>query len=416
MGVSKATVAAESAAATAQQRRNRVVIAARGAFTPTAPVHQRDLFAGRLNQLERLMYSIQQPGQHAILYGEPGVGKTSLGKTLMRALDTMECTSIYVSCTTHDDFSSICRSAFEKVNVVESETHSVGFSNQKKARQKSLYQMMGGGTLTPNNVYETLEALCVTHPAVLFVDEFDRIRSRARRPFADLVKSLADSGIQTTLVFIGVAENVEQLIEEHRSTERNLHQIRMPRMSIDELSEVVNRGLAAVSMTIEPLALRRIAVLSSGLPHFTHLVAQQAAVTAAKDGRTDVSMTDVESGVRNAVEYSQHSLPTAYSRASNSTRSESYRNVLLACALAQCDEQGWFTPVDVRNQLDKLGLECGRAATRHLAELCKDSRGSILLETGPSRRHTYRFTNPLMQPYVVMRGVVNGIPVEKVAS
>src|SRR6476661_8184616 len=53
-----------------------------GAFTPGAPVDSRDLFAGRKKQVEKVISTIFQRGQHVILFGERGVGKTSLANTL----------------------------------------------------------------------------------------------------------------------------------------------------------------------------------------------------------------------------------------------------------------------------------------------------------------------------------------------
>ena len=45
------------------------------AFSPSAPIDSTDLFAGRTRQIERLLGAIFQRGQHAIIFGERGVGK-----------------------------------------------------------------------------------------------------------------------------------------------------------------------------------------------------------------------------------------------------------------------------------------------------------------------------------------------------
>ena len=53
------------------------------AFSPSAPIDkQRSLFAGRTRQIDRLLGAIFQRGQHAIIFGERGVGKTSLANLL----------------------------------------------------------------------------------------------------------------------------------------------------------------------------------------------------------------------------------------------------------------------------------------------------------------------------------------------
>jgi polynucleotide 5'-kinase involved in rRNA processing len=47
-------------------------------FSPTEPVREADLFVGRTDQIKRITEGIMQGGQHIVVYGERGVGKTSL--------------------------------------------------------------------------------------------------------------------------------------------------------------------------------------------------------------------------------------------------------------------------------------------------------------------------------------------------
>ena len=54
-------------------------IQARKLFSPSAPINEADLFSGRLEQISRIVNAVAERGRHAVLYGERGVGKTSLG-------------------------------------------------------------------------------------------------------------------------------------------------------------------------------------------------------------------------------------------------------------------------------------------------------------------------------------------------
>jgi hypothetical protein len=45
---------------------------------------------------------------------------------------------------------------------------------------------------------------------------------------------------------------------------------------------------------------------------------------------------------------------------------------------------------------------------RHLASFCKRERASVLKKSGMKRRFRYRFTDPLMQPFVIMKGLADG--------
>ena len=42
---------------------------------------------------------------------------------------------------------------------------------------------------------------------------------------------------------------------------------------------------------------------------------------------------------------------------------------------------------------------------RHLASFANAERGSVLKKSGVKRRFRYRFTDPLMQPFVIMKGL-----------
>src|ERR1700694_2288926 len=47
-------------------------------FTPWTPVSTRAAFSGRYDEIMQVTTAVAQPGRHVILYGERGVGKTSL--------------------------------------------------------------------------------------------------------------------------------------------------------------------------------------------------------------------------------------------------------------------------------------------------------------------------------------------------
>ena len=47
-------------------------------FQPRTPINTRELFAGRWEQMQTLADAVAQNGLHVVIYGERGVGKTSL--------------------------------------------------------------------------------------------------------------------------------------------------------------------------------------------------------------------------------------------------------------------------------------------------------------------------------------------------
>lgn len=96
--------------------------------------------------------------------------------------------------------------------------------------------------------------------------------------------------------------------------------------------------------------------------------------------------------------------------ATTSRRGNLYSQVLTACAMTPKDELGYFSSSDVREPISKIMKKPYDipAFSQHLNEFCTPERDNILRRTGYPRRYRFRFTNPLMEPYVVMRGITRG--------
>src|ERR1700682_1156763 len=51
-------------------------------FTPGTPVNRLAMLAGRIKQIDKVLEAVFSPGQHAAIYGERGVGKSSLANLI----------------------------------------------------------------------------------------------------------------------------------------------------------------------------------------------------------------------------------------------------------------------------------------------------------------------------------------------
>jgi AAA ATPase domain len=381
------------------------------AFRPAAPIDRRDLFAGRAEQVADVFSIVSQPGQHAIVYGERGVGKTSLGLVAAELLGAANVLSAWATCDASDDFSSVWRKALGEIGFATAR-QAIGFGGRVDESMEPVSTLLGSGPVTPHVVQVALQRTSRQRGVAIFIDEFDRFRDPdGRALFADTIKALSDRVVSSTIVLIGVADSVGELIREHRSVERALVQIQMPRMSATELAEIAKKGIAAARMTIARAAVARIAALSQGLPHYTHLLTQLAAQAALGERRANVGLRHVDVAVTHAIERAQQSIVESYREAVSGRRGTIYPQVLLACALAEEDEFGFFASSDVREPLGRiLGKPSKTSAfARHLDELSSESRGTILQRSGGAGTARYRFVNPLLQPYVAMRGISEGV-------
>ncbi len=379
-------------------------------FRPAAPIDRRSLFSGRAEQISEIFSVVAQPGQHAVIYGERGVGKTSLAAVTAELLESANVMTARATCDVSDDFSSIWRKALGEVGF-RKRRRQVGFADAHEETLETGAKALGNEAVTPDAVRGVLERMGRHQPSAVFFDEFDRLRDpNARVLFADTIKAISDRVVPATLVLIGVADSLAELIQEHRSVERALVQIHMPRMTRDELAEIATTGLAGARMTIAPSALTKVTTVSQGLPHYTQLLTQLAARAALSDYRAGVGVRDVDAAVERAVARAQGSVVESYRQATEAKGDAIYPQVLLACALAGEDEYGFFGADEIAEPLSKiLGRPCKPLTfARHLDRMSASARGAVLEkhEGGGGRR--YRFENPLLQPYVVMRGLSEG--------
>jgi Holliday junction resolvasome RuvABC ATP-dependent DNA helicase subunit len=381
-------------------------------FTPGSPLNERDLFAGRSEQVDQIINAISQKGYHAVLYGDRGVGKTSLSNVLVEFLGDLGQDMFLMpraNCDASDDFTSLWKKVLRGISLTHSRS-GIGFTAEAIRSSQSVVEMLPEA-ITPDDVRRALEKLSIGNSMILIFDEFDRLKSKITTVMmADTIKSLSDHGVDATIMLIGVADSVDALIGEHQSVERALVQVRLPRMSRNEVQQIVTKGTTKLGLGVTVDALNEIGTLSQGLPYVTHLLALHTCRDALSRKSLILELQDVQSGVKQSLGQWQQSVITTYHNATHSHQPENiFKEVLAACALASQDETGYFSAAAVRHPLRLItgkNYDIPNFA-RHLNEFTKPERGAILKRTGETRRVRYRFDSPLIKPYIVMRSVAD---------
>lgn len=176
-------------------------------FSPTAPIKKKDFFFGRMVQLERVVDAINELGQHAILHGERGVGKTSLANIMYNAYTNLY--PIKITCHRDDDFKSLWQRVFSEVQFAKTTT-GIGFKPIEKKEIVNIGQQINKEeNVTPSFVENLILQLSAFKFLFIF-DEFDNIKTKkTRTSFADLIKSLSDNVENTTIVLVGILTNVK---------------------------------------------------------------------------------------------------------------------------------------------------------------------------------------------------------------
>jgi Cdc6-like AAA superfamily ATPase len=394
----------------AEKRKLRNQVSA--SFSPAAPVAVERLFAGRRKELRTLLDVVPTRGQHAIIYGERGVGKTSLAQVLAAFIEIDADTDVaipYASCDSTDTFDSVWRKVFADLVVIRESHRDAPAEAQEGTAADNLPT---NASLSPEWIRRYLDYYGKDRTLAIIIDEFDCLVDAAqRRLFAETIKLLSDRSVPATVILLGVADDVPSLLAEHLSVERCLVQVPMPRMSRDELQEIIEKGLAPASMKIEPVAADRITFLSQGLPHYTHLLGLETAKQAIEANSLTIRAKHVRTAIHTAIDNAKATIRDSYHKATMSSHKDSlYGTVLLACAIAQGDEQGYFAAADVREPMWRTTRHEYEipSFSRHLHDFCEENRGMVLRRIGTKHNYRFRFVNPLLQPYVILKGIADG--------
>lgn len=384
------------------------------AFTPFAPVQLPDFFAGRLKVVQRVVEELEAPGRQVAIFGERGVGKTSLSALLSFFSSFSPERTHVVRCGQDDTFETIFFEFLDwhgsslALESVESEASrgaqatlgafELGGERRKRSVQRASAHAQ---SISKRRLLKTFS----DENALLIIDEYDRIQdSSTHTRTAELIKAFSDSRSDSKIVVVGVAESLKDLIGEHESLSRSLAQVKLDRMDRDELHEIIRRAEERIQLQFERRLANRIVSLADGFPHYVHLIGLYSSLQAIQRLLEDPPATDIrvgdqeyEIGVERAIQNSEHTLVEAYEEAVITTRrrSDIYELILQAIALG---EEPVAQVQDIARHASTLAgrnLKAAQLSTA-LGRLVRD-KGRILTKV---RDGYYKFSNPLMRAYV----------------
>ena len=391
-------------------------------FQPRTPITTKELFAGRWDELVSIVDAVNQPGLHAVIYGERGVGKTSLANVVSPTIwafdqddkKAPERLVVKVVASSGDTFSSIWRKLFQELTFRDNQPV-IGLVPGPK-KQKSIIEAYGlSDTITVDDVRRVLARI---PKSVFIIDEFDRVVDKTSKDFTDLIKALSDYALDCTIVIVGVSDTIDQLIDDHASIVRAISQVFLPRMNPTELNEILKKAESSLKVYFSEEAKRLTVHISQGLPHYIHLIGLHSVRVAAENLSRHINRDHIFEALKVATKRAEQSARDKHSKATHSAHKDAlYLHVLLACAVTATQSQdalGYFSP---RAVVEPLVVILGRKTTiatfnNHLSEFCQPKRGEVLERDGQPRAYRFRFHDPMVVPFVLMDAVSRGIVAE----
>lgn len=371
----------------------------REAFTPTRPKQRlNSLFIGRTGTLRRIIAAIEEERAHVILFGDRGRGKTSVANAIEQIAGQAGYLAIKLTCSAELGFEEIFRhflrripSAYYRAPGANPFAGGNAFAN--------FAELLPRETFSITELNEVLGTIHGTH-VLMILDEYDRVTDEDfRNKLAELFKNLSDSAVAVTLLVVGVAENLDQLLGKHPSIQRALVPVHLPLMSDREVERLIQAGADNARIAFAPEVVRRTVDFARGLPYYAQLLGLHAARSAVSRRSATVEREDLVYAVTRCLQEAERGVVVSYARALAPEHRAVMEDVLLAAALCPSDEFGVFDPGDLAGPDSELSSEF----LERLHRLVEDPYGAVLVVVPEPGRVLYRFQNQMMRQYVLMR-------------
>jgi AAA domain len=365
-------------------------IALRTVFTPAQPVTDRRMFAGRIKVLSRLIEIIEDRLSHVVIFGERGIGKTSLLHILSDLAEESRYLVLHGTCGAGSRFDDMFRRLLEAIPLLY--LKNVSPTGPEVESGASFASRLPAGEFDARELSDLLSQIAGVR-VLIILDEYDRLENEQFRQYtAELIKNLSDRAAPVQLVIAGVSSNLHELIGYIPSIRRNVIGLPLPHLTFDETEALVALGNVAAGVSFEADGVRMIHSLANGSPYITRLICHHASGIAIDHGRTNVVLDDIVASLDRMVEEAEGRL--AHGPAQRVRRLEigDRGAVLGSIARIASTPDGWFMRSD-------LELAEGGKAAIDMVE--KTLMPAGLVETGlddPEPR--YRFIDEGLPNYL----------------
>lgn len=328
----------------------RARLALADALSASQPVTPRERLAGRIDTLTTLIAAIEQQRAHVVLYGERGIGKTSLVHVFAETAREARYLVFYGSCGEEARFDDMFRTFAGQIPLLFNAT--VSPTSDEGEHNRSFADLLGPDPVDPRELADLFQKVVGTR-IILVLDEYDRVADPAfRRDVAELMKNLSDRAARMQLLLTGVASNLDELIGFTPSIRRNIVGLAVGGLGESELLEILARAEEATGLSFAPDARKLIVRMSGGSPYVVRLLGNRAAGRTLDEERTLVGETDVIAGTEAVLAEWNSGLPRRLQTQLLRPEVRGAWPLLIAAARASGTPDGWFGVHDVMLEAD----------------------------------------------------------------
>ena len=395
-------------------------------FTPSGTIKTPEKLFGRQKSLLQIERALSSVGRQVLIYGDRGVGKTSVALTTAYLLNNAESAPIYVVCGEHDRFDDVIRAIGRRSLEVKK-----NFETGKMSSGGGVTIFGVGATTTrtdetafniatPLSINDALEVIryISSHNKgrrIIVVDEMERISSSIERAkFAEFIKNVPEVDDRAKFIFCGIASTVDELIGAHPSAGRILETIPLAKMHHNDLWSIIENVAEKISIEVDKNMLIRISQLSDGFPHYVHLVGESMFWNVFDDQNTisNVAKSHFDAGIKGALERAEPTLRQQYMKATMKTKNtEDYEHTLWSLADTNSDRRQLSEIYDSsykRIARDKKGTNIlsREKFNQRLLTLRKSNHGNVVTGYGSG---WFGFRENIIRGYVRLKAETQGI-------
>ncbi len=408
---------------------------------PSSPIKNVELLRGRSSQLSQIKRALTSPGRNAFIYGDRGVGKTSVAQTASLIHQSSDNDPVLLSC----DQTLTCFKVAQTIatrflgedprKIKSTQKRSVGASFHKLSA-KLQHEIEKGTVPLPVSIDDAVGIIRFTAPyhsnkPVVVIDEFERIENEKERAlFGDFIKQIGDQEVNVKLIFSGVGTSLNDLLSGHQSCFRYLESIHLERLEYTPRLEIISHAASYLKIDVPKDFAIRIAMISDGFPHYIHLICHRMfwSVFDSTPYTGEVSPVNFTAAIDESVNSVEPTMKTIYDKATQKyEHSDQYKHVLWALA----DHPDLLRKSsDIYDSYSNITLQFRiQAADKQIEETDKHTKkmdrnkfnsrlnalktkahGSILTGT---RQGWYRFTLPVIRGYCRLQAEKNGLTLDR---
>lgn len=366
----------------------------RDAFTPAQPVTDRRLFAGRIEVLRHLIEVIENRLAHVVVFGERGIGKTSLMHILADLARESDYLTLRATCGAGSRFDVLFRTLLREIPLIYHE--SVAPTDSGSGNGATLASLLPDRPFDSRELADLMSGITSVR-ILLMLDEYDRIESEEfRLNIAELIKNLSDRAAPVQLVIAGVSSNLHELVGYIPSIRRNVVGVPLPKLSRSEVVEIIKRGEEASGIHFTRNIIGIVNELSQGSPYLVRLICYHSSLAALAAGRMKVLQQDVQEGLDLMVEEAAARLPLPALQSARRIDIARHFDLLSRAVHLAGTPSGWFSTPDI---LDEAGSP--EAAARIEAFIHDELIPMrLMLQEGSGADARYRFVDEGLQSFL----------------